>query len=545
MPKEIPWTRRLSTKLGGITLALLGVSLLLVVGNLYSLASIRGDAAAVSYAGRARMRGYQMLYLANRLVEETGEARNNLLAEMRDAMKLTEERFTKLREGDAELGIPPAADPRVLKEIREREELWRTRIKPPLERVIGLTSREEARGPLVALGEQMAEYVRAVDEGISVQEKVAEEKIDRFQLLQYAFVAFVLVVLGLVFWVARGVARRTGALAATAERISGGELALSAPVEGADELAALGEAFNAMTASLRRLLETEKGRAKLERLVEAVAETVNALAAGTAEILAGTTQQAAGAQEQASAVQETVATVDEVTQTADQGAQRAKAVSESSQRSVEVSKSGRKAVEDTVAGMNTVKEQVEGIAEGILALAEQAQQIGEIIATVNDIAEQTNLLALNAGIEAARAGEHGKGFSVVAAEVKTLADQAKKATAQVRQILGDIQKATNAAVLATEEGTKSVGAAMKLVSQAGDTIRTLSDTIAESAQAAGQIAASAGQQAAGMAQIHQATRSIDQATSQNVASTRQQERAAQDLNALGVKLKELLSGYGR
>ena len=112
--------------------------------------------------------------------------------------------------------------------------------------------------------------------------------------------------------------------------------------------------------------------------------------------------------------------------------------------------------------MGTVQEQVETTAENILALAEQAQAIGEIIATVNDIAEQTNLLALNAAIEASRAGEHGKGFAVVAGEVKALADQSKKATAQVRQILGEIQKATNKAVLSTEEVTKGVAAAIQV-----------------------------------------------------------------------------------
>src|SRR5207237_31828 len=132
----------------------------------------------------------------------------------------------------------------------------------------------------------------------------------------------------------------------------------------------------------------------------------------------------------------------------------------------------------------------------ILALAEQAQAIGEIIATVNDVAEQTNLLALNAAIEASRAGEHGKGFSVVAGEVKGLAEQSKRATAQVRQILGEIQKATNAAVLSTEEVTKGVAAAGRVAGQAGEAIRELAEALGEAAQAATQIVASAGQQAA-------------------------------------------------
>jgi methyl-accepting chemotaxis protein len=272
-----------------------------------------------------------------------------------------------------------------------------------------------------------------------------------------------------------------------------------------------------------------------------VRRTVDGLAAMTAEILAGTTQQASGVQEQAAAVAQTVTTVDEIVQTSEQASERVKVVAESSRRAVEVSTAGRQAVEESVKVMGAVKDQAESIAESILGLAEQAQAIGEITAAVNDIAEQTNLLALNAAIEASRAGEHGRGFSVVATEIKSLADQSKKATTQVRQILSDIQKATNSAVMATEEGTKSVNEAIRTVNQAGSTINSLSDTIADSARAAAQITASVGQQTAGMAQIQQAMQNINQATNQNLASTKQAERAAQELNALGISLRDLLA----
>jgi methyl-accepting chemotaxis protein len=271
-----------------------------------------------------------------------------------------------------------------------------------------------------------------------------------------------------------------------------------------------------------------------------IREAVGRLSSTSAEILAGTTQQAAGAQEQAAAVTETMTTVDEVTQTSEQGAQRAKGVGETVQRTMEVGQAGRKAVEESIAATNKVKEQVESTAENILLLAEQAQSIGEIIATVNDIAEQTNLLALNAAIEASRAGEHGKGFSVVASEVKALADQSKKATGQVRQILGEIQKATNTAVLSTEEVTKGVATAMRVAGQTGETIEVLASTLSDAARTASQIVASAGQQAAGMGQIHQAMRNIDQVTKQNLTATRQAEQAARDLNVLGAQLAALV-----
>jgi methyl-accepting chemotaxis protein len=361
-------------------------------------------------------------------------------------------------------------------------------------------------------------------------------------ILTYGTLAALVLAIAAAALITRGITRSVGALSDGATKLGGGALDHRVAVESKDEIGDLAAAFNGMAESLRVALTTEQeGRRKLEALFATISETAASLTSAAAEILAATTQQSSGAAESAAAVTETVTTVDEITQTADQAAQRAKAVAESAKHASETGRTGRKAVEESIAGMTSVKQQVESIAERMLVLAEQGQAIGDVTATVTDFAEQTNILALNAAIEAARAGEQGKGFAVVAGEVKSLADQSKKATAKVRELLGEIEKATSTAVLATEEGTKSVGSGLKLAEQAGETIRSLADTIAEAAQAAQQIAVSAGQQAAGMTQINQAIRNISEVTNQTLASTKQAERAAQDLNALGARLMALVA----
>ena len=284
----------------------------------------------------------------------------------------------------------------------------------------------------------------------------------------------------------------------------------------------------------------EKRTAELTNVLKDVKETANVLAASSSEILAATTQVASGTAETATAISETTTTVEEVRQAARLSSDKAKNVADSAQRVAQVSQSGQKAVEETAAGMLHIRDQMESIAQTIVRLSEQSQSIGGIIASVTDLADQSNLLAVNAAIEAARAGEQGKGFAVVAQEIKSLAEQSKQATTQVRGILNDVQKATSAAVMATEQGSKAVEAGVKQSAQAGEAIRVLAESTGEAAQTATQIVASSQQQVVGMDQIGVAMESINQAGAQAAASMRQAETAAQNLHELGQKLKELV-----
>ncbi|MFP4475507.1 MAG: methyl-accepting chemotaxis protein [Desulfatibacillaceae bacterium] len=315
------------------------------------------------------------------------------------------------------------------------------------------------------------------------------------------------------------------------ERVGAGDLtsAVKTP-EQEDELAVLGHNLNAMTASLRELA------AQLR-------EATGSIGSSSSQILASTKEQAATASEQSAAVTETTTTVDEVRQTAEQTAERTRQVTSMVEESGNVADDGLKSVEETIESMKNIKEQVGAIAENILSLSEQTQQIGEIIATVNDIADQSNLLALNAAIEAARAGEAGKGFAVVAGEVRNLAEQSRRATSQVKEILGEIQKAANTAVMVTEEGIKRVDAGVQLSQNTGESIRSINDRVQKAMLATQQIAVSTNEQLVGMDQILSAMESITQAANQTEVGTRQVEEAAQQLSDLATQLSGLVEMY--
>jgi methyl-accepting chemotaxis protein len=265
------------------------------------------------------------------------------------------------------------------------------------------------------------------------------------------------------------------------------------------------------------------------------------LASVSSDIVAATMQQTSGAAQEETAIRETSATTDEVRQTVALTTEKARAVARDAQQTADISRDGARAVDEGVRGTREARARMEVLAERILALSEQATAIGDIVTTVNGLAAQSNLLAVNAGIEAAKAGDTGRGFAVVAGEVRGLAAQSKQATAQIREILGEIQRATQAAVMAAEQGVKATEAGEATTGEAGEAIRLLGERLSHSADAAQQILASAQQQTIGMDQVALAMQNIQQASTQNMASTRQVEHAARDLDDLTRQLKLLVA----
>lgn len=297
-----------------------------------------------------------------------------------------------------------------------------------------------------------------------------------------------------------------------------------------DEVGILGNAFNIMTKNLKEL-------------VEELSNVINFLNTSSNEIVTASNQLASSASETATSINETTSTMEEVKQTSQVASKKAKFVSDAAQITSEMSNKGKKAASEMNKVVEEIHNQMNLIAETMMRLSEQTQTVGSIITTVEDLAQQTNLLAVNASIEASKAGDQGKGFSVVAQEVKSLATQSKQATAQVRTILNDIQKAASAAVMATELGSKSVEIGVSKTDEAGEAILTLVKTVADSAQAASQIATINHQQLVGMEQTTIAMDNIRQASNQNVESAKLLKDSMVSIKDLSTRLKQLVEQF--
>ena len=362
--------------------------------------------------------------------------------------------------------------------------------------------------------------------------KEAFLSVNRLKFIQIIlYCALLIFIVTSVYFIARRIARPLTILTAQMTKAAEGDLTAQVPVKDRkDEIGLLALAFETM-------LEALSAQAHRTR------EGVNVITASASEISFTAAELSANTLKTSSAVSETTTTAEQVRQAARISSEQAKTVSESTHNAAEISRSGKQATRETTLKIGVIKEQMQSIRETAMILADQSREIEKIISAVGDIADQSNLLAVNASIEAARAGGEGKGFGVVATEIKSLADQSKTATQQVRTIVEEIQKWVDAVVAAAEEATKAVDAGVEQSTVAGESIQKLSDSVIESSQAAAVIQQSSQQQFAGVGQVSSAMANIAQAMEENLKGASQLETASKRLQELSQAFKESLDRF--
>jgi methyl-accepting chemotaxis protein len=252
-------------------------------------------------------------------------------------------------------------------------------------------------------------------------------------------------------------------------------------------------------------------------------------------------QQAAGANGQASAVQQATTTSEEIAVTARQVAENAILVESQAQQANAAGQVGRNEADNAMTGMGELKSKIESVAQAMLQLGEDSQKIGGIVDIIDEISDQTNLLALNAAIEAAGAGEAGKRFSIVANEVKRLAERTADATGQIKNLVDAIQKATNGTIMLTEEGSKGVDRASELVARVAEALQEISRMVHETTAAAREIKFSTQQQTTASEQMAETIAEVRDVAAQVAVSSKETTQAIAELTALAERLKSLVA----
>jgi methyl-accepting chemotaxis protein len=373
--------------------------------------------------------------------------------------------------------------------------------------------------------------------GFSINE--TEEAIAELRNTVGLFMLVVLLIASVtIYFVVARIIRPLLIVTKVAERVAAGQLDETIKIDSNDEIGRLASAFNKMTQVIVKNLKGEIDRS--QRMVASVKETIQQLSSSANEIMAISAQQSSGATQQASAVQQATTTSEEIAVTARQVAENAMRVETQAAQASAACNNGVQVVDNAIAGMGQLKGQVQSIAEAMLELGENSQKIGGIVDIIDEISDQTNLLALNAAIEAAGAGEAGKRFSIVANEVKRLAERTVDATAQIKGLIDQIQKATNSTIMLTEEGTKGVDSASTLVARVSEALVNIIDMVQETTNAAIEIKLSTQQQTTASEQMAETVAEVRDVATQVAASAQETTIAITELTGLAENMRDLL-----
>jgi len=320
-------------------------------------------------------------------------------------------------------------------------------------------------------------------------------------------ILFVVVVALLIsYLIYRMIAQPVAEMLALAQAIAGGDLT---PVDAypdprrKDELARLHAALIQMLENLRDII-TGIRRAALQ------------LGSAAEQVQATLHEQVGAANKSAAAVTETTSTMEELAIIAAQIADRAQEVVEDAAETQQMAQNGAQAVADTVAKLDEIRQANESNVREILTLGRKSRRIGEVMELIDNIAARTRLIAFNAALEAAAAGESGRRFSIVAMEVRRLADNVVESTGEIRERIGEIQAATNALVLASEQEAKRIAEGVARGREARRSLDEILESAESTTTAAEQISLSTRQQRTAAEQVVEAVRSI-QADSRAVA----------------------------
>lgn len=335
-----------------------------------------------------------------------------------------------------------------------------------------------------------------IDALMQLQLDVAKQEYDAAQIRyeENRLVSIILLIMGLLlsmfigFMLIRGISRSLLAMQRFADSLAKGDLTASIDLEQNDEIGTVAQSLAGM-------------RDQLRGVVQQVRTNSDALGSASQEISATAQSISQSATEQASGVEQTTTSIEELNASVKQNADNAKLTNGMAITAAAEAANGGEAVKRTVEAM---------------------KEIADKIGLIEDIAYKTNLLSLNAAIEAALAGEHGKGFTVVAAEVRKLAENSRITAQEINSLAKN---------------------SVKIAEDAGNLLQQMVPNIQRTADLVEEITASSEEQAQGIGQISDAVGQLDKAAQQNASGSEQLAATAEELSGQAMQLQQVMSFF--
>jgi methyl-accepting chemotaxis protein len=281
----------------------------------------------------------------------------------------------------------------------------------------------------------------------------------------------------------------------------------------------------------------------LRTFVREINEAALRLSSSANEVLAASTQHESSSTEQAAAIHETTATMEELKHASAQIAENAGAVARVAEETLNSARSGRGAIGEFIQAMQQIRADGIAVSESIAKLLRRVERIGTVVEVIDEIADRSDLLALNAALEGSRAGEAGKGFSIVAAEMRRLAENVLDSTKEIKNLITEIREATAAAATASDASRTATDQGERLGSVAASAVEGILSGVQETSDAARVINLATQQQRTATEQVVASMGEIEDVTRQTTQASKQSTSAAAELTQLAARLSDLIKRF--